>query len=424
MERLLVLELRHLHVHHRVHVAAEVRREHVAVGRELDAGDRLVAVELSAGALRADGAGEKTHLHAVPGLGLAGHVGAVGTRPEVHAQHAHRRVRVEELVAPLRGEADAAHDVEPAVHHVSEALVVVAVDVVDVPVGVADDRLHPHLERAGAVAVRRRLEEVAAAVRGYAHALLRLRDAEELLAPFVVLVDVRDVALAVGLGELLQELRLPLVDREVDVARADRHHLHDTLRPLAERSVEEERVDLAVVQRLHGADARRYLDVGRRKTRVLEVPGAVVVGYLALRHRRVADAHPRPLGDLGGHELHRARWRRIEGEMHTPERLLGEVEVLQQLLRAERGADDVRVGDVGQVVVTEPDVLGLDAGGLEHVVHYRHAEVVVGGSPEVELGVALAVRHLHRLGRGRERRKQRKDKTCRPRSHRSSIVLD
>ena len=318
-------------------------------------------------------------------------------------------MRVEELVAPLRGEADAAHEVEPAVHHVRKALVVVAVDVVDVPVGVADDRLHPHLERAGAVAVRRHLEEVAAAVRGYAHALLRLRDAEELLAPFVVLVDVRDVALAIRLGELLQELRTALVDREVDVARADRHHLHDTLRPLAERSVEEERVDLAVVQRLHGADARRYLDVGRRKTRMLEVPGAVVVGYLALRHRRVADAHPRPLGDLGGHELHRARWRRVEGEMHTPERLLGEVEVLQQLLRAERGADDVRVGDVGQVVVAEPDVLGLDAGGLEHVVHYRHAEVVVGGSPEVELGVALAVRHLDGLGEERHRqRRQRK----------------
>ena len=103
-------------------------------------------------------------------------------------------MRIAEGVAALRREAHAAHDVQPAALHVRDALVVVAVDVVKVPVGVADDGLHPHFERARPLAVWRHLEEVAAAVRRHAHAPARLRDAEELLPQGVVPVDVVDVA--------------------------------------------------------------------------------------------------------------------------------------------------------------------------------------------------------------------------------------
>ena len=145
MEGLLVLEVRHLHVDACVDVTVAVRPQHVAVGRELDARNRLVAVELASGALRADSAGEKADFHSAPCLGLARHVAAVGTRPEVYAQHPHRGVRIVELVAALRREAYAADHVEPPALYVREALVVVAVHVVDVPVLVPDDGLEPHL---------------------------------------------------------------------------------------------------------------------------------------------------------------------------------------------------------------------------------------------------------------------------------------
>ena len=99
VQRLLVLQLRHLDVHAGVYVAVEVGREHGAVGRELDARDGLVAVELAARALRAYGAREKADLHSVPRLRVARNVWTVGMRPEVDPEHAHRRVRIQELVA-------------------------------------------------------------------------------------------------------------------------------------------------------------------------------------------------------------------------------------------------------------------------------------------------------------------------------------
>ena len=249
-------------------------------------------------------------------------------RPQVHAQHSHRGVRIAEHFAPLRRKAYAAYHVEASAVDVRDALVVVAVHVVDRPVRMPDDCLQPHLERTGALAVRSHLEKVAAAVRGHPHALLRLRYPEVLLSELVVHVDVVDVARAVRLLELLQERRLPLADGEVYVARADRHDFHHALGALPERRVEEERVYLPVVQRLDRADARGYLHVGRRKARMLEVLRAVVVRYLPLRHGRVADPHARPFGDLHGHQLNRARWCRVEREVHAPERLLREVEVL------------------------------------------------------------------------------------------------
>ncbi len=312
-------------------------------------------------------------------------------------------MRIAEGVAALRREAHAAHDVQPAALHVRDALVVVAVDVVKVPVGVADDGLHPHFERARPLAVWRHLEEVAAAVRRHAHAPARLRDAEELLPQGVVPVDVVDVAFAVSPFELLQELRVPLADGEVDVARADRHDLHHPLRALAERRVEEERVDFAVVQGLHRAGAGGDLHVSRRQAGVLEVLHAVVVGNLPLRHGRVADAHPRPFRDLRGHQLHRARRRGVQREVHQPKGLDGEVEVLQQFARAERGAYHVGGCRVHHVVLAELEADGLHAGRLEHVGHYRSAEVVVSLRPEVEFGVALAVRDPDAFGIRRKR---------------------
>ena len=269
---------------------------------------------------------------------------------------------------------------------------------------VADDRLEPHLERTRALAVGRHLEEVAAAVRRNAHALLRLRYSEVPLAQLVVHVYVVDVARAVRLLEFPEQLGLLLVDGEVYVARSDRDDLDDALGALPERRVQEKSVDLSVVQRLHRADARRYLDVRRREPRVLEVLRAVVVRYLALRHGRVADPHARPLGDLRGHQLHRARRRRVEREVHAPERLLGKVEVLEKLLRPERRADHVGLRDVQEVVFAELDASRLYAGELEHVVHYRDAELVVRGRPEVELRVALAVSDPHCLGIRRKRK--------------------
>ena len=403
VQRLLVLQLRHLDVHAGVDVAVKVCREHGAVGRELDAADGLVAVELAAHALRADGAGEKTDLHPVPGIRVAGDVRTVGMRPEVDTEHAHRRVRVMELVAAGRCVANTADEIQSAAHDVGDALVVVSVYVVHRPVRASDDRLEPHLERTRALAVRRHLEEVAAAVGRDAHPLLRLRYPEVLLAQFVVHVYVVDVAGAVRLLQLPEKLRLPLADGEVDVARSDRNHLHHAFGTLSKRRVQEERVDLTVVQRLHRADARRNLHVRRREPRMLEVLRAVVVRYLPLRHGRVANPHARPFGDLRGHELHRARGGRVEREVHAPERLLREVEVLEQLLRAERRAYHVGLRDVQEVVFAELHARRLYAGGLEHVVHYRDAELVVRGRPEVELRVALAVRDPHCLGIRRKR---------------------
>ena len=173
MKRLLVLELWHLDVNAGVDLAVEVCLQHGAVGRKLDAGDGIVAVELAPCALGAYGAREKANLHAMPGLWLARLVGTVRARPEVNAEHPHGSVRVAELVAPLRREADAAYDVEPPAHHVGKRFVVVAIDVVHVPVRVPHDGLQPHLERPRPRPVGRHLEEVAAAVRRNPDALLR-----------------------------------------------------------------------------------------------------------------------------------------------------------------------------------------------------------------------------------------------------------
>ena len=193
------------------------------------------------------------------------------------------------------------------------------------------------------------------------------------------------------------------------MAGAYRNDLDHPFRALSERRVQEERVDLAVVQGLHRANARRYLDVRGREAGVLEVLHAVVVRDLPLRHRRIADAHPRPFGDLRGHQLHGARRRRVEREVHPPERLLREVEVLQKPLGAERRADDLGFRHVHEMVVPERQPLDLDSGGLEHVAHDGDAEVVVRRGPEVEGRVALAVRDLDLLGRERTRGKRREE---------------
>ena len=94
--------------------------------------------------------------------------------------------------------------------------------------------------------------------------------------------------------------------------------------------------------------------------------------------------------------------------MHRAKRLLREVEVLQKLLSAEGRADYVGLRDIYQVVFAELEAHGLDTGLLEDVGHYRHAEVVVGGGPEVELRVALAVRDLDLFGKGGEGQKMQK----------------
>ena len=268
---------------------------------------------------------------------------------------------------------------------------------------VAKNGLQPNFKGAGALAVGRHFEEVSAAVCGNAHALLRLGNAEELLAQLVILVDVVDVAIAVSLGELLEQFPVVPADGEIDVARANGHNLDDSLRALAEWRVEEEGVDFAVMQRLHRSGARGELDVGRRQVRVLEVADAVVVAYLPLRDWRVAHAHPRPVGDLRGHQLHRAGWRRVEGEVHPAKRLEGEDEVLEDVLGAEGRADDIDLREVHEVVFAEWDAFGLDAGGGEDILHYSHADVVVGRGPEVHVGVSLAVCDPYRRGVGGRR---------------------
>ena len=295
VKRLFVLKLRHLHIDARVYVAPEICREHFAVRRKLDARYRLVAVELASGTLGADGARKKSDLHPVPRLWLARHVFAVWTRPEIDAEHPHRRMRIAELVAPLRREADAAYDVEAAVLHVCDALVVVAIDVVNGPVRMADDGLEPHLKGPGPCAVGSNLKKVASTVCRDTHPPLRPRHPEKLLAQLVVSIDMLDVALAIRLGKLLKELGPVLADCEIDVARTNRDNLDDALGALAKRGVEEERVDLAVVQRLHRSGTRGDRNVCRRQLRVLKVLHAVVVRHLPLRNGRVADSHSRPL---------------------------------------------------------------------------------------------------------------------------------
>ena len=94
-----------------------------------------------------------------------------------------------------------------------------------------------------------------------------------------------------------------------------------------------------------------------------------------------------------------ARRRRIEREVHPPDGLEGGVELLQNLPGTEGGADHVGLGEVRQAVVAEREHLRFDAGGLEHLLHDRDAEVAVCGGPDVEFRVAFAFRDLHGLRR-------------------------
>ena len=59
--------------------------------------------------------------------------------PEIDAQHADRRMGVEEALAARGCEADAAQKVEAAGRDVLDAFIVVSVDVVDRPARVAAD---------------------------------------------------------------------------------------------------------------------------------------------------------------------------------------------------------------------------------------------------------------------------------------------
>ena len=129
---------------------------------------------------------------------------------------------------------------------------------------------------------------------------------------------------------------------------------------------------------------------------MLEVFLAVVV--LSLRNRRIADAHLGPVGDLDGHHGHRARRRRVEREVHAPDRLKRKLVVFQQLGRAERRADDfgVRYGEHPRFV--KRGSFGRQPGPLEHRVHDRPAEFHVVRGPLVQFRIANAVSDLDRSG--------------------------
>ena len=408
VQRHLVREVGHLHVDAGVDLVLEVRLHHLAVGRVLAVLDaEVLVVELALGALRADGAGEHAHAHALPSGQLADLVLAfLRMRPEVHAQHPDGRVREEEVVAARGVETEAADQVQPPAFHVGDAFVVSAVHEVGRPPRGAAERLHPHLERAGLLAVRRHVEEVAAHVRGHAHALRGLRDAQQLRAQRVDPVDVVDVVLAVGLGQLLQQVGAALPHGEVHVARADRHDLDESLRTLPEGGVQEQRVDVAVAQRLHRARARGVLHVLRRELRAVEVP--LPVAAVALRDGGVAHAHARPFGYFRGHHGHRPFGRRVERVVHPAQRLQREGVVLLQRRRTEGGADHVDVSLHEQAVRAERDALRLQTGRFEHVGHHGLAELGVRRRPDVQVGAAHAVRHLYGLRHGGESRQKNK----------------
>ena len=173
VERALLVELRHLDVHQRVNLAGEVRVQERPVRRVLAADDsERFALELALDPLRADGAGQHADFHAVPAGRVARLEPVAGMRPEEHAEHPYGGVREEELVASSGGEADSADEVEPSVHHVVQALVVFAVDVVERPVRALGDRVEPLLYHARTLlAVPGDVEEAPAAVRRHAHAV-------------------------------------------------------------------------------------------------------------------------------------------------------------------------------------------------------------------------------------------------------------
>ena len=114
----LVAELVHLHVHACVDLAAEVRREHLIVGGELPVRHAgAVFLELPLRALAAYRGRQKADPHSGPRRRRARLVCAAGMRPKERAEHAYRRVREKEALAPARREADASDDVEPSVLH-------------------------------------------------------------------------------------------------------------------------------------------------------------------------------------------------------------------------------------------------------------------------------------------------------------------
>ena len=147
------------------------------------------------------------------------------------------------------------------------------------------------------VAVGRNLEKLAAHVGGQADPARGPWNAEVALSQGVDFVNFLHVELAIRAGKPLQELRAVLAYCEIDVALAYWHDLRKPLRAHSDRGVEEQGVDVPGLEGVHRAGARRDLDELGIETRVAEVALAVLV--LALRHRRIADAHPRPVGDLG-----------------------------------------------------------------------------------------------------------------------------
>ena len=142
--------------------------------------------------------------------------------------------------------------------------------------------------------VWRHPEDVAAAVRCDAHAFRGLRQHEVLLAERVDLLDVVYVEVAIRLDERGKQLGLALLDGEVRVAGANRNNLREPVGNAGSGRVQEKRVDVSTEKRLHSARARRKLNVAaRRQPRMLEVVSPVVA--LALRHRRIANLHVRPV---------------------------------------------------------------------------------------------------------------------------------
>ena len=410
VQRDLVRQLGHLHVDAGVHLAAEVGVEHLAIGRVLLVRHaRDLAAELPLRPLRTHRAGKHAHAHSAPRGRHAGLVLLVlRVRPQVHAKHADRRMRIQERVAARDVEPKTADHVQPALLHVFHAFVVPAVHEVERPVGYPADRLHPHLKRAGVLPVRRHREQIAPLVRRNAHAVHRLRDAQQLFAPAVNLNHVVNVAVAIRLREAGHQIRPALLHREIDVARADRHDLHQILRSLAERRVEEQHVHLAVMERLHRPLACGVLDVLRRELRVLEIVRAVAVP--PLRHRRVANPHARPFGDLCGHHGHRPRRRRVQRVVHASERLQREVVALQQLRRAERRADHVHLRCLDESILAERHIPRRDVRVREHARHHPVAELHVGHRPVVQLRIPHGVRNAHLLAEGAKRSQNRRRK--------------
>ena len=393
MQGNLVRELRHLDVDTGVNLAAEVRAQHLLVRRILAVlyPERL-GVVLALHARGAQRTRKQTDLHAAPGSGVARLVRIALVRPEVESQHPDGCTREKHLLAPRGVELETADEVEASTLDVLDALVKTAVYVVEIPSRRRGHGVQPLFERARMNSVWRHPENVAAAVRCDAHAFRGLRQHEVLLAERVDLLDVVNVEVAIRLDERGKQLGLALLDGEVRVARANRDDLREPVGDAGAGRVQEERVDVSAEKRLHRARARRELHVAaRRQPRMLEVARTVVA--LALRHRRIADLHvrPVPVSQLRRDHLLRALGVRVQREAHLVHRLEREVVLLEKLWRPESGAYHVCVVLRSRRPGAGSGPFGNNPRPLEDLRHYGVGVSHIAGGPDVERGISHAI---------------------------------